>query len=78
MEGIILQDPKNVATQFRNRVIVRKIDGDTIKTMEWCKENIANRYQYDRTVFRDLDGEYVTLYSFAKKEDAMAFKLMVL
>jgi len=70
------QDPNWLPTQFRNRVAIRNIDHDSEAAMAWCRENIDSMFQFDITrITTDLSGYSVTLYSFAKPEDAMAFKL---
>ena len=77
MGEIILQDPAMVPTQFLNRVVLRRIDHDGGEAFAWCMENVASRYQYHvAPEFFDLDGYATSIYSFAKKEDAIAFKLI--
>ena len=66
-------DPRNVATQFSNRVLV---EADLEEVFQWCVENIESRYHYDVIDFFSKPHiRYMRMVSFAKKEDAMAFKL---
>ena len=70
------KDPKDIITQFSNRVLVGTRDPSISQVIFWCVENIPNRYHYDYVYFySNPDGEYMAMFSFAKKEDAMAFKL---
>ena len=70
------KDPKDIATQFSNKVL---IDTDRLGIAEaifWCVENIPNRNHYDSVYFYALpNGEYMRMFSFSKPSDAMAFKL---
>ena len=76
---IILRDPATIPTQFINRIVLRHIDHNGEEALDWCRNNIASDYQFHVSVsFIDQSGRRASIYSFAKKEDAMAFKLMVL
>ena len=66
-------DPRDVATQFPNRVL---IDAERDEIFRWCAENIESQYHYDVIDFFSKPHiRYMRMCSFAKKEDAMAFKL---
>lgn len=71
--------PSMVATQFKNRVLLldNQTSGGFFRALEWCQQNIANRYHYDMEFFVTPDDEGATMFSFAKKEDAVAFKLAI-
>lgn len=71
------QDPDLVPTQFKNRVVLRNIDHSNNAAMNWCRENVVSRHQYEIISFLlKPTNNSTTIYSFAKKEDAMAFKLI--
>ena len=77
MGRITLYDPATIPTQFINRVVLRYIDHNFEEALDWCRNNIASDYQFHVSVsFTDQSRRRASIYSFAKIEDAMAFKLM--
>ena len=65
-----------IASQFSNRVVLDPRKVNIVDAKAWCLGNVSSRYQYDLVAFYSKPEErYMRLFSFAKKEDAMAFKL---
>lgn len=67
-------DPKIVPTKFRNRVSLVIKGHAPAAILPWCHKYFGY-YFYDHTFFTNLNGERSSMYSFAKPEDAVAFKL---
>ena len=69
-------EPSEVATQFSNRIIIDSNEINIAVLVNWCLENGISQYHYDIVNFYcNPNGKYMRMFSFAKKEDAMAFKL---
>ena len=70
---------EEVATQFRNRIVIDPEQTNIAHLVHWCFENNISQNHYDIANFYcEPDGQYMRVFSFAKKEDAMAFKLTFL
>ena len=73
---LALTRPEDMAGQFSNRVILAFAEATRDQIREWCRENVASQYQFDIIEFYSVDDhKNMRLITFAKKEDAMAFKL---
>jgi len=75
-ETPMYQDPKDVATKFINRILIESNKIETTEYLTWCEENSIWHYHRDYIGFNSNPyGKYMRIFSFSKKEDAMAFKL---
>ena len=73
----VRKDPKNVATKFTHRVVIYNLIPYLRRdTVDWCIEHVNSRHHWEHICFPNyIDGKEIGLFSFAKPEDAMAFKL---